>query len=156
MSNLLGFSLLESGASASRCAQCDASCVALLSPSGLSGWACGGKPVRSQVRLLLLATLILVGGDLPQWVVPQEVGRCRSGSCGYHCRASSVAALLAEGGSGGGGPPPSGVRLWFVPPAFMWVRVLDPHQRSVSSFGLDGFARLVLGCPRCGAPDSVN
>ena len=102
MSNLLGFSLLESGASASRCARCDASCVALLSPVGHTGWAGGGKPVRSQVRLLLLATLILVGGDLPQWVVLQEVGRCRSGSCGYHCRASSVAALLAEGGSGGG------------------------------------------------------
>ncbi len=57
MSNLLGFSLLESGASASRCAQCDASCVALLSPVGHTGWAGGGKPVRSQVRLLLLATL---------------------------------------------------------------------------------------------------
>ncbi len=44
----------------------------------------------------------LVGGDLPQWVVLQEVDRCRFGSCGYHCSASKVAALLAEGGSGGG------------------------------------------------------
>ncbi len=80
MSNLLGFSMLESGASAPRCAQCDAPGVALLSPIGPTGWACGDKPVRSQVRLLHLATLTSVGGDLPQWVVPQEVDRCRSGS----------------------------------------------------------------------------
>ena len=82
MSNLLGFSLLESGASASRCAQCDASCVALLSPIGLTGWACGGKPVRSQ------DSATAFGYSHPWWETI-----CRSGWC---CkRLTGVGSALA-------------------------------------------------------------